>query len=120
MSVGFANTDLLRINNVSGRSEALLPLTFQSEAFRTWVTELHDPKVTCAYRFLANLLSTAAAEGISVENIAYRNLAPSMQPFLTPPDLMLCSISRRVFIDIPAPSEEPIEQCKELADMVNR
>lgn len=114
------------MNNVFVRSEALLPRTFQAVHYKAWIADLHNPKDIGirAHHCFANVISGAAAEGISVEDIAYHNLASSLRPFLTLPDLLLCRIlqkwqpwSRITTLDI---SEELIEKYNLLVNFADR
>lgn len=70
-----------------------MPWTFQTDACTTWINKLDRPEDLHSHRFLASLVSAAGSEEIAIEDIAYYNMTPSVQPFLSPPDVLLCRIA---------------------------
>lgn len=105
----------------------LLPRTFQSGACKTWIADLHNPRRFRPYLYLAELMSAAAAEGISAEDIVCHNMAPSIQSFLSPPDLLLCWIAHKwgpegsaLSADVSFFSEDLARKYKVLAELADR
>lgn len=115
------------MNNAFSREEAHLPRTFQSRPVLAWIADLRYPRGLDQHRYLSSLVSGFRAKGICVDDIACRNMAPSIQPFLTPPDLLLCWVAQKwiswehvLIADISLFSEELIEKYRALAKLADR